>query len=452
MEVTEQILDFLEKVSKEGVPAGIESRAQACVADALHAILLAVDSETAKILWRYLEPELPRGGCSILGRGLTGPETAALYHGSLAAGEEIDDVHYDTSLHSGAVIVPAALAAAEYAGADRKRFLTAVAAGYEVNVRLSRAAGNRHYYFFHSSGTAGAVGAAAAAGVAMGLDRKRMGNAIGIAATSASGLWQGITQEAVMMKHLHLGMAAERGVRSARLAALDWPGAAEALEGSKGFLAALARTGDHAPGEDADPNRLQRILTENLGTAWAIQRNIYKRYAFCLGVAEPLEGLREILREGIDPEKIDSLLVEASYSVVWLVGNPAPKDVCQARFSAPFALSLLLTGRDPEAVPLHLDWLAQPDVQRWLPRIALAGRDSIGSRRAVVTATLSDGRRIVKDAPLRNLSEEEVYRRFRRVATERIGEEGIRLAEAVSGLTQSKDLSELSKRLTNCRL
>jgi hypothetical protein len=33
-------------------------------------------------------------------------------------------------------------------------------------------------------------------------------------ATSASGLWEGINDEAVTVKHLHPGSAAERGVRS----------------------------------------------------------------------------------------------------------------------------------------------------------------------------------------------------------------------------------------------
>ena len=73
--------------------------------------------------------------------------------------------------------------------------------------------------------------------------------------------------------------------------ALGWPGAAAAIEGPKGWLAALAQSGPHAGNEDAGEQRLHHILTEDLGTAWAIERNIYKRYPFCLGAAEPLEGL-----------------------------------------------------------------------------------------------------------------------------------------------------------------
>lgn len=380
----------------------------------------------------------------MVGQERGNPESAALYHASLAAVHEIDDVHFDTSLHPGAVIVPAALAVAEDVNAVPSQLMTAVSVGYEVAVRLSIAAGERHYYYFHSAATCGTIGAAAAAGVLLKLSKEQMQNALGLAATSASGLWEGITDLAVMVKHLHLGMAAERGVRSARLAALGWPGAPHALEGPKGFFAALAQPGLHAPDETADGSRLAQIMTEELGERWAILRNIFKRTPFCLGVNEPLEGLRYILDQGIDRRQIETIQVETSPSVAWMVGNPHPEDECQVRFSAPFAMALLLAGRDPETIPLPIHWITQPEVKHWLPKIRMTGREGIGRRRAIVTVKLNGGSAITAIRPLRNMTNQEAFQRFAAVAGARFGMSGERLVKIIGELEKQGSLSELS--------
>ena len=78
--------------------------------------------------------------------------------------DEIDDVHQDASLHPGIVVVPAALAMAEEHGASGRQLLTALVAGYDVVVRVARAAGVSHYAHWHTTGTCGTFGAAAAAG------------------------------------------------------------------------------------------------------------------------------------------------------------------------------------------------------------------------------------------------------------------------------------------------
>lgn len=444
MTYTQKIAAFCHDVSVHGIPERVEEKAKACIADAFHALLLALPSETSILLSQYLSQSAGVGQSSMAGRGLADPESAALYNASLAAVHEIDDVHYDTSLHPGAVIVPAALSACESVNASPKRLMAAVAVGYEVAVRLSVAAGYRHYHFFHSATTCGTVGAAAAASVALNLPAHQIQNALGLAVTSASGLWEGITDQAVMVKHLHLGQAAERGIRSARLAALGWPAAPQALEGPRGFLAALDQPGEHAPGEAPSPAELERILTDGLGKTWAIERNIFKRVPFCLGVSEPLEGLRELLRQHPGrKQEIAEIIVESSHSVAWLVGNSHPQDECQARFSAPYALSLLLAGLNPETVPLPIQWLTHPDVEKWLPKIKMVGRSDIGSRKALVTVVFQNGERFTADQPLRNMTNQEAFARLGGVARDYMGATGERLAEIVSALDQQQNLLEL---------
>ena len=246
-------------------------------------------SDTATMLRRYF------GWGEVSRAGAADAESAALYAGAISAVHEIDDVHQDTSLHPGSVVVAAAIASAGEVDVPGSRLLAAIVAGYEVAVRLSVAAGHRHYHYFHSTATCGTVGAAAAASIVLGLDDERIAHAIGMAATSASGLWEGINDEAVTVKHLHPGLAAERGVRAAKLARLGLRSARHSIEGDKGFLAALARSGAHAPSEAPTRDDLAAILVQGLGERPAILRNIFKRYPFCLGCFEPLEGLRHLL-------------------------------------------------------------------------------------------------------------------------------------------------------------
>jgi len=224
------------------------------VADHLHAAMHGARSDTGKLLRRYLGWEAnPHSGA-------VAAESAALYAGAISAVHEIDDVHQDTSLHPGSVVVAAAMAAAAEVDAPGARLLAGVAAGYEVAVRLSIAAGHRHYHYFHATATCGTVGAVAAAATVFDLDEDATAHAIGMAATSASGLWEGINDEAVMIKHLHPGLAAERGVRAAKLARLGLQAARFSIEGDKGFLAALAQPGTHAAGEAPSRGDLAAIL------------------------------------------------------------------------------------------------------------------------------------------------------------------------------------------------
>jgi 2-methylcitrate dehydratase PrpD len=397
-------------------------------------------SDTAALLRRYF------GWESSAGATATDAESAALYSGAISAVHEIDDVHQDTSLHPGSVVVAAAIATADELDVPGPRLLAAIVAGYEIAVRLSVASGHRHYHYFHSTATCGTVGAVAAASIVLGLDEEQTAHAIGLAATSASGLWQGINDEAVMVKHLHPGMAAERGVRAAKLAQLGFRSTQHSIEGDKGFLAALAQPGAHAPDESPTRDNLVSLLVKGLGERPAILRNIFKRYPFCLGCFEPLEGMRRLLAApSRSVNDIAGVLVETSPPTTWMVGQPDPQDEFQAKFSAPYALALVLAGHDVERAPLPARLLADPDVRRWIPLIRVEGNSEFRRRRARVTLTLKDGTRESADEPFRNLGDDEVWARFSRACADYLGERGASLERTVDQCAKLASVAELTR-------
>lgn len=438
MTIAAEIAAFCAKFGSGPLPPEVEARARLCVADHLHAAMHGARSETGNRVRAYL-------GASAGARA----EELALLLGAASTVYEIDDVHKDTSMHPGSVIAATALACLAEVPASGARLLAAVAIGYEVGIRLSIAAGERHYHFFHATATCGTFAAAAVASILYGLGREETAHALGAAATMASGLWEDINNTATGVKHLHSGFAAERGIRAAKLARLGLHAAARSIEGDKGFLAAMAHPGPFAPNETVPTEaELREILLDGLGGRWTILRNIYKRYPFCLACFEPLEGIRELMRGGHPPGDVRSVRLEMYPPSVSLVEQSNPTDQLQAKFSAPFAVALVLAGYDPEDVRLPVEWLTDPAVTRWYPQIAVHANAGVPRRHAEVTVTWKDGARETADRPLANLDEREVWARFAKACRQYLG---ARAGEAEDIVSRSASLADARELLAVVR-
>ena len=80
------------------------------------------------------------GTCGVFGDDHRyGPAGAAFLNGALAHSLDFDDTHAAASLHPGAPVIPAALAAGEMVGASGADVLAAIVAGYEITCRVALA-------------------------------------------------------------------------------------------------------------------------------------------------------------------------------------------------------------------------------------------------------------------------------------------------------------------------
>lgn len=437
MTIAAEIAAFCRRTATTPLPSDVEERARLCLADHLHAAMHGARSETGELLTRYLSAR--DGGTA------SGAEALGLFLGAASTVHEIDDVHRDTSMHPGSVVVATALACLADTRVPGARLLAGIAAGYEVAIRLSIAAGERHYHYFHSTATCGTLAAAAVASMLYGLTEEQTANALGVAATSASGLWEDINGAATGMKHLHSGFAAERGIRAAKLAALGLRAARASIEGDKGFLAAMARPGAHVPRESVPTKPdIREILLGGLGERWTILRNIYKRYPFCLACFEPIEGILHILQRRDRPrEDVRSVLIDLYPPNVPLVEQSDPKDQLEAKFSAPFAVALVLANRNPEDVRLPKEWLTDSAVRRWYPAIRVQADGALPRRHARVTVHWADGAQDSADCPLRNLDEGEVWARFSAGCRAYLGQRAARAEAIVRRCSTVADTMEL---------
>ena len=143
--------------------------------------------------------------------------------------------------------------------------------------------GPSHYRRGTRPAPSGCFGAAAAAGYLWRLDPGSARAALGLAGAQAGGVWEGISREAVMVKHFHGGRAAAAGLL-AGLSGADWL--------SRGRHRARRRTG---PGRGGVPDPTAgdtQTAMASLGSEFMVQRNFFKRYPCCLGNFQGLDAVR----------------------------------------------------------------------------------------------------------------------------------------------------------------
>ncbi|MEP7207899.1 MAG: MmgE/PrpD family protein, partial [Casimicrobiaceae bacterium] len=149
------------------------------------------------------------GPCTAFGhaQGLDAA-SAALLNGTAAHGEDFDDTFEGGPVHAGVVIVPAILAACERYRRDGRAALLGMAVGAEAMCRMALVVPKAvHRAGFHPTSVFGTMGAAAGVGAALGLDRDRLVNALGIAGSMASGIIEYLSAGA-WTKRMHPGWAA----------------------------------------------------------------------------------------------------------------------------------------------------------------------------------------------------------------------------------------------------
>ena len=176
------------------------------------------------------------GACTAFGhKGGRSGFDAALLNGTAAHGEDYDDTFEGGPVHSGAVLVPALLAACERENLGGEALLRGLVLGSELLCRLSLVTPKAiHKAGFHPTAVIGTIAAGAAVATAIGLSQEQTVNAIGIAGSMASGIIEYLA-DGSWTKRMHAGWSAQSGLRAALMARGGFIGPRTVLEGTHGF-------------------------------------------------------------------------------------------------------------------------------------------------------------------------------------------------------------------------
>lgn len=365
-QVTRRLADFCAGLETASLPEPVRARTRLLVLDLMGNILRARHEaeSTPALLAATRALGGSGGGATVPGDGARWtPAAAALLNGALAHSLDFDDTHAAGSLHPGAPVIPAAIAAAEMTGASGADVMAAIVAGYEVTCRVALAlpAGAHYDRGFHPTATCGAFGAAAAAARVFGLDGRGIADAFGIALSQAAGSLQFLANGA-WTKRFQVGWSAMAGLTAAALAREGFLGAAGALEGRHGFM--------HAYAPSPTPTR----ALDQLGTAWELMNTAVKPYPSCRYGHAAIDAAIALHAElGLPPDGIERVTVGLPAKGMLLIGAPAdqkanPQNVVDGQFSGPFVVAAALAtgamGWESYAL-LH-----DPQVRALLPKIS----------------------------------------------------------------------------------
>lgn len=452
MGITAELSEFAADIRLRTLPPEVVQRARFLVLDLVGNIVRARhDAEsTTSFLGAVRAMGMAAGNNGVFGDAARyTPAGAAFLNGALAHSLDFDDTHAAGSLHPGAPVIPAALAAGEMVGASGADVLAAIVAGYEVTCRVALAlpAGEHYDRGFHPTATCGAFGAAAAAARVFGLSADGVAGALGTVLSQSAGSLQFLVNGA-WTKRFQVGWAACNGLMAATLVREGFKGASEALEGRHGFLRAYA--------PKPQPERAVR----ELGRVFELMNTAVKPYPSCrYGHAGIDAALALRAANDLKPEQITTVTLGLPRSGMMLIGEPAekksnPQNVVDGQFSGPFVISSALAtgamGWD------SYDLLQDATVRSLLPKVHceidpeieaefpanMSGKLTIEARGQTFVQKVV----VPKGEPANFLSEAELRAKFAGLTGTMLGaDRAARLADAVLTIDEAKDVSRLAR-------
>jgi len=343
---TRQLVDFSVRLRYEDLPARVVERAKLCVLDIVGVALSGGQHVWGQAVAEFVKGSGGRAESAVWGKGWrTSAQYAALINGTGAHGIEMDDRSATLSIHCGAAVVPAAIAAAEKAEAKGKDLIVAVVLGYEIAYRVSRAVLGLPKGHFYASPIKTLPGVTVAASKLLGLDNSTMLNALGIAGSMGSGLqeWEGGDPSGTMVKRFQGGgWPAHNGVMAALLASKGLSGPGTILEGKHGLCRSFAIDIEPKMGE----------LVKDLGEDFQIMQREIKPYAAWGGSHASIDAVNELVKAySVKSEQIESIEIGGSSKMLKRHEEKRPQSLMAAQYSLPFitALAFFQNLADPSA-------------------------------------------------------------------------------------------------------
>jgi 2-methylcitrate dehydratase len=435
----ERLARFVARTRWGDISGAAREQLKLRVLDSLGCAFGALDAGVPAMVRAQVRDFGGRPLATLIGGEESAPDRAALYNGALVRYLDFNDSY----LAPGETCHPsdnlaAVIAPCQYAGADGRTLLTALAVAYQVQNRLSDVAPVRGKGFDHT--TQGAYAVAAGVSRALGLDERQTANAIAIAGTSLNALRVTRTGPLSHWKGLAYPATAAGATQAAFLAMRGITGPREVFEGNKGFIDAIA-----GPFE----------IDWSLEDLESVRRTILKRYNAEIHSQSAIEALLELrsmhdLQAG-EVQRIELDTFQVAYDIIG-GGEEGDKQSIATKEEADHSLPYLLAVALLDGQVLPEQYLAQRiaagDVQELLRRVTVRPDRELSRRfpaehSARVRLLLRDGRTLEREQHdyegfnTRPMSWDTVAAKFDRLAAEHVGP-GLRsrIQDAVRNLDQ----------------
>jgi 2-methylcitrate dehydratase len=371
MTLVEGMGEFVARSAWEDVSEQSRELLKVRVLDSIGCALAALESEPIKMARAQIDDFGGSRLCSLIGGGRTSPDYAALYNGALVRYLDFNDSYLapGETCHPSDNIAPV-LAAAQYAGADGRDLLTAVAVAYQVQCRLSDEAPVRAMGFDHT--TQGAYAVAAGVARALSLDPSVAANAMAISGTALNALRVTRTGELSHWKGLAYPYTAFGATHAAFLAMRGITGPREVFEGNKGFMESIAGRFDI----DWSSEGLE-----------AVTKTILKKYNAEIHSQSALEAAIELReQEAFTPDEIEAVEIDV-FDVAYHIiggGEEGDKTVVRTKEEADHSLQYMIAVAliDGQVLPEQYaaERIRRADVQSLLRKVVVTPDEELSGR------------------------------------------------------------------------
>lgn len=349
--LTSKFSKFILSSSYDQLPGEVIENAKECFTDFLGVALRGSHTKSGEAVKNIVKSS---DESTVIGHGKSCALGAGLANGIFAHSMDLDDGHRKAMLHPGACVIPAALSVCESQNRSGEDLIESMVVGYQVAVALGMIINPEHRNRgFHSTGTCGTLGAAAAASKAMDLGQRDIISALGLAGTQAAGLLES-DHSGSMGKHLHAGRAAQSGILSALLAQNGFTGSETILEGREGFLKTMA-------GIDPAGVELDSYMED-----YKISEVYFKIYPVCRHLHSSIDALlRAVEEKQVELEEIEAINV-STYGIAAEHDDYHPTSTEAVRQSLPVSMAIALLNHyqnSDNLVEFNYTSLNQEDIQ-----------------------------------------------------------------------------------------
>ncbi|HEY2919763.1 MAG TPA: MmgE/PrpD family protein [Candidatus Binatia bacterium] len=443
--VTEKLADWLCSVRYDQLPAPVRSKTLDVVFDSLGCMVACSQLPEVSAIVELVKEMSDRPECTIINHNVRSSMIgAAMAHGGMAHGDEVDPVHLSSSGgHVAAGTVPTALTVGEWVDAPGSDFLRAVALGYEVGGRLMTVLYRERDYtarrFYHTS-VAGTLASGVTAALLLDLDREAIQRTLGLAAYQAAGPDNMTKDPGHMGKTFQVAAANRNGVTAALLARKGPFVPLDILDGKFGFFDAFVGITDVVP-----------EMTRDLGNYYAITDVMHKRYPVGSPNQTYLQGLFAIIKENrigaADIREIEIHMPKRSVQRIPTTRHASISGEMVCAIAAAQGKLDFHTLHDGSAIK-------DPAVEKMRGRIRFVGRedwqDLEHGRHAIIIVTTQDGRVLQQEVWHEPMKGDELEEKFDELVAPKWGKEKTRrLKERIRELESAKSIRPLMKELQN---
>jgi 2-methylcitrate dehydratase PrpD len=212
-----KVIEYLTRLRFEDLSFDVVEKAKLCILDTLGIALSGSVTPIGKLAREYA---VDIGGRAENRLYVYGDRVScipgAYANGTMACCHNFTDTTLSCLVHCGPVVVPTAISVGEREGVSGKELVASVVAGYELMTRVGNAINSgkarmaHHKKGFHPTATTG-VFERRGSGKVLRLDVDRMIDAVGIAGSYASGLFESGTYPGTETWKTHTGIAAQNG-------------------------------------------------------------------------------------------------------------------------------------------------------------------------------------------------------------------------------------------------